>query len=87
MLIASAMTFLYHVFSKSGGIQTYPHYINQRFLLLPIVAFIPIAGWLADVRYGNFKMFKLGALLFFVSSVLTCIRLIMNIEKVHPHRN
>ncbi len=51
---------------------------DPRFLL------IPIAGWLADIRYGNFKVFKFGALLLFVSTVLTCIYLIMNMVRVHP---
>ncbi len=84
MLITSAMTFLNHIFIKSVSITSYPHINDQRLLLLPIIAFIPIAGWLADVRYGNFKVFKFGALLFFVSTVLTCICLIMSIEAVHP---
>ncbi len=83
MLITSAMNFLFNLFSKSGGIQIYP-YKDPRFLLIPIIAFIPIAGWLADVRYGNFKVFKFGALIFFVSAVLTCICVIMSIETVHP---
>ncbi len=87
MLITSAMTFLYRMFTKSGGIKTYPHYNNQRLLLIPIIAFIPIAGCLADVRYGNFKVFKFGALLLFVSAVLTSICLIMNIENVRPTEN
>ena len=84
MLITSALTFLFRMFTKSGGIQTYIHYKDQRFLLLPIIAFIPIAGSLADVRYGNFKVFKFGALLFFVSTVLTCICVIIKDKRVHP---
>ncbi len=84
MLITSALTFLYRMFTKSGGIQTYLHYKDQRFLLLPIIAFIPIAGSLADVRYGNFKVFKFGALLLFVSTVLTCICVIIKDKRVHP---
>ena len=83
MLIASALSFLYHMFTKSVGIQTYLHYKDQRFLLLPIIAFIPIAGSLADVRYGNFKVFKFGALLLFVSTVLTCICVIIKDKRVH----
>ncbi len=84
MLITSALTFLCRLFTKSGGIQIYP-YKDPRFLLIPIIAFIPIAGWLADVRYGNFKVFKFGALILFVSTVLTCICLIiMNMVRVHP---
>ena len=84
MLITSASSFLYRMFTKSGGIQTYLHYKDQRFLLLPIIAFIPIAGSLADVRYGNFKVFKFGALLLFVSTVLTYICVIIKDKRVLP---
>ena len=84
MLITSALTFLFYMFIKSGSIQIYPHYNDQRFLLIPIIAFIPIAGWLADVVYGNFKVFRFGALLLFVSTVLTSICLIIKEEGVHP---
>ena len=79
LLITSVMTILYRI-TKSG----YLHYTDQRLFLLPIIAFTPIAGWLADVRYGNFKVFKFGALLFFFSAVMTCISMIIKGEGVHP---
>ena len=82
MLITSVMTSLYRMFTKSGGIQTYLHYKDQRLLQLPIIAFTPIAGSLADVRYGNFKVFRFGALLFFISAVMTCIGVIIKDEGV-----
>ncbi len=72
------------MFTKSGAIISYPHYKDQTFLLIPMIAFIPIAGWLADVRYGNFKVFRFGVLLLFVSTVLTCICQIIKEEGVHP---
>ncbi len=84
MLITSATAFLYHMFTKSWGINTSFNYKEQRFLLIPIIACTPIAGWLADIRYGNFKVFRFGALLFFVSTVLTCIFMIIKEEGVHP---
>ncbi len=49
-----------------------------------MIAFFPIAGWLADVQYGNFKVFRFGVLLLFVSTVMTCIFLIIKEEGVHP---
>ncbi len=49
-----------------------------------LLSCIPITGWLADIWYGNFKVFRFGALLFFVSTVLTCICLIIEEEGVHP---
>ena len=53
MLVSSTLNFLFLMFTKSGGIQINPYYKDQRFLLIPIIAFTPIAGSLADVRYGN----------------------------------
>ena len=52
--------------------------------MIPVIAFIPIAGWLADVRYGNFKVFRFGAVLLFVSTVMTGICFISKEEGVHP---
>ena len=52
--------------------------------LIPMIVIIPLAGWLADVRYGNFKVFRFGPVLLFVSAVLTCICLIIEDEGVHP---
>ncbi len=49
-----------------------------------MIAFIPISGWLADVLYGNFKVFRFGAVLLFVSAVLTFICLIIQMERIHP---
>ncbi len=84
MLVASSMTFLYRMFTKPGGIQIPLHYKDQTLLLKPMIAFVPIAGWLADVQYGNFKVFRFGVLLLFVSTVLTCICQIIKEEGVHP---
>ncbi len=84
MLISSAMSFQNHILTISGEINISFHFSDQRLLLFPIIVFIPIAGWLADVRYGNFKVFRFGALLFFVSTVLTCICQIIKEEGVHP---
>ena len=33
----------------------------------------PLAGWLADARYGNYKVFKTGAFVTFLASVLLCV--------------
>ncbi len=65
MLITSALNFLCGMFTKSSVVINTYYYKDQRYLLIPIIGFIPIAGWLADIRYGNFKVFRFGALTFF----------------------
>ncbi len=58
------------MFTKSGSIQTYK---EQRLLLIPIIAFIPIAGWLADVWCTA---------IFCLSGIIIIID--VNIERVYP---
>ncbi len=82
MLITSAMNILFHVLSNSWRIKAYHPYSDQTLLLIPMIAFIPIAGWLADVQYRNFKLF-IGVLLLFISTVLTCICLIIQHKGVN----
>ena len=50
--------------------------------LVPFLAFAPLAGWLADSKFGNFKVFKFGAFLLLLSVLMTsvCTLLIMNIR-------
>ncbi len=38
-------------------------------ILVPLI-FMPLSGWLADSRYGNFKVFKAGVLAMFAGSIL-----------------
>ena len=33
----------------------------------------PMTGWLADVQFGNYKVFRTGVVLLFISSVLNCL--------------
>ena len=84
MLFTPAINIFFHVLSNSWRIKAYHPYSDQTLLLIPMIAFVPIAGWLADVRYGNFKVFRFGVLLLFFSTVLTCICLIIQREGVHP---
>ena len=78
------MNFLFRILNNSWSIKTYHSYNDQTVLLIPIITFIPIAGWLADVRYGNFKVFRFGVLLLFISTVLTCNCLIIKDVRVNP---
>ena len=50
--------------------------------LVPFLAFAPLAGWLADSKFGNFKAFKFGAVLLLLSVLISsmCTILITNIN-------
>ena len=38
-----------------------------------LVLFAPIVGWIADARCGNYRVFRVGACLFFLATVVCCI--------------
>ena len=47
---------------------------------IPIVTVLvlvsaPLSGWLADAKFGNYKVFRFGAVLLFISMVANCILL------------
>ena len=37
----------------------------------------PLSGWLADAKFGNYKVFRAGAVLLFISTVINCLMLIL----------
>ena len=37
----------------------------------------PLSGWLADAKFGNYKVFRVGAVLLFISAVMFCLFMIM----------
>ena len=39
----------------------------------------PLLGWLADAKFGNYEVFKIGAVLLFISSVMNCSFLISEV--------
>ena len=46
-------------------------------LVLLVVVSAPLSGWLADAKFGNYKLFRVGAVLLFVSTVMNCLLLIL----------
>ena len=60
----------------------------KRWILAPIAVTLisaPLLGWLANAKFGNYKVFKFGAVLLFVSTVMN--RLILILELVVWDRN
>ena len=48
--------------------------------LIPITLFLvsaPLSGWLADAKFGNYTVFRVGAVLLFISTVLKCLFMIL----------
>ena len=48
---------------------------RSSMMLVPIlVAFVcaPLSGWLADARFGNYRVFRAGATLLFIYTVIKC---------------
>ena len=49
--------------------------LTVLFLLVAVSA--PLSGWLADAKFGNYKVFIVGAVLLFISTVINCLLLIL----------
>ena len=46
-------------------------------LLVLVAVSAPLSGWLADAKFGNYKVFIVGAVLLFISTVMNCLLLIL----------
>ncbi|XP_064396028.1 solute carrier family 15 member 4-like [Halichondria panicea] len=60
------------------GIEDVGNY--SQFGLVPIIPLLflaPFAGWLADARFGNFKVFRAGCYLLFIASLMACISVLI----------
>ena len=53
----------------------------NRSLMIPLILIMfvsaPLSGWLADAKFGNYKVFRVGAVLLFISAVMFCLFMIM----------
>ena len=52
--------------------------------LIPLFVSAPLAGWLADVKLGNYQVFRIGSILLFLGSILGCLCLLI-LENVGEH--
>ena len=54
---------------------------TQWVILVPIISLTLVSAqlseWLADAKFGNYKVFRAGAVLLFISSVMNCLLLIL----------
>ena len=51
--------------------------IQRRWLFsIPLVMVLvsaPLSGWLADAKFGNYRVFRFGVVLLFISTVINCL--------------
>ena len=54
--------------------------MQRKWLFLPLVMVFmsaPLSGWLADAKFGNYRVFRFGVVLLFISTVINCLLLIL----------
>ncbi len=51
---------------------------SQVFTVLPFLAYltIPLLGWLADAKLGNYRVFKFSCFFLVVASIIMCINIL-----------
>ena len=48
---------------------------SKWLIIIPaLIGFVsaPLSGWLADAKFGNYKVFRVGAVLLFIATVMNC---------------
>ena len=56
-----------------SGNSRHSTYLYSPILLIPLFVSAPLAGWLADVKLGNYRLFRIGSILLFLDSILGCL--------------
>ena len=79
LLISIVIGLDYHAFIKS---RIYYFSTPVTLILCLISGFVgfvssPLSGWLADAMFGNYKVFRVGAILLFIDTVMNCVLLIL----------
>ena len=82
LLIFIVIGLLYQAFIRSSiyYLNDIPTPVKWLLCLIPgLVGFVsaPLSGWLADAKFGNYKVFRVGALLLFTDTVMNCLLLIL----------
>ena len=73
----------YEVFFQ-GIKETGIYYSLSIFPLIPLFVAAPLAGWLADMKLGNYGVFRIGSILLFLASVLGCVCVLV-LESMEGH--
>ena len=88
LLITAAVSYPFFFLRKLySGLNTQVESISLLFNLVPLIVFLvcaPLCGWLADARFGKYRVFKSGSILLFSSVVLLCLWLLVFNKHVPP---
>ena len=81
LLVFTSTISLFEMVASAAHFPKHDPSLPENWLVaIPIlVAFVsaPLSGWLADAKFGNYKVFRAGAVLLFISTVINCLLLIL----------
>ena len=74
-------SFFYNTSSSKNALRI-SHPLQWLIFVPAAVAFVsaPLSGWLADTKLGNYKVFRVGAVLLFIATVMNCLLLILELQ-------
>ena len=68
-LVSTAIVEFGYPFSITSYNYLIATYFRAAFASIDIFICFPLVGWLADARFGNFKTFKIGAIVLFLGGI------------------
>ena len=81
MLTFSVSNCIVYFLAEAVHISDLTVHIQWLVILTPILSLslvsAPLSGWLADSKFGNYKVFRAGAVLLFIVTVMNCLLLIL----------
>ena len=88
LLITAAVSYPFFFLRKLySGLNPQVESISLLLDLVPLIIFLlcaPLCGWLADARFGKYRVFKTGSILLFSSVVMLCLCLLVYSNKHVP---
>ena len=70
-------TSVIHSFISAKQIPQFHYTQTYSYILWAALVFIPLCGWLADAKFGNYKTFRVGTVLLFTATVMYCLLFII----------
>ena len=62
--------------AQTVELHRYTTVLSKWLILIPIMFALvsaPLSGWLADAKFGNYKVFRVGVVLSFIPAVINCL--------------
>ena len=83
IFISTVICSLYFFIKSSINDHVNPSTSLKLLLLIPVlvgIASAPLSGWLADAKFGNYNVFRVGAVLLFIATVMNCLFLVLEMQ-------